>query len=323
MVEPAGPPPITSTSQRDSAMGQRLVGIIVSSRCRIVPPMLIHATVTVTGDKPLLGACEVRLRRLLSAQFLKGEVTEHHGAQALCYDLKVEGGIPFPLFAEASQEFPGLEFVAEWVNVAAGERGVATIVNGGVSRQTQDRIAARSGGEHPLYVEVAASGRLVLALALLRVARDEWRGYALAAGRDALIRVLRAPDSDAAELYATEGGPEWACAWRGKLAAPEAGREALTPPIAIDDAIFRELDQVARGFATDWIWFASAPHQEIAIERERYARDGFEVAEANVRSARLHRLRAEVGDGKPLVHSTLGAEDLWVKDFVLATWARD
>jgi hypothetical protein len=33
-------------------------------------------------------------------------------------------------------------------------------------------------------------------------------------------------------------------------------------------------------------------------------------------------LRADVGDGKPLVHSTLGAEDLWVKDFVLATWAR-
>jgi hypothetical protein len=96
----------------------------------------------------------------------------------------------------------------------------------------------------------------------------------------------------------------------------------LTPPIAIDEAIFRELDQVARGFAADWIWFASAPHQEIAIERERYARDGFEVAEANVRSARLHRLRAEAGDGMPLVHSTLGPDDLWVKDLVLATWVR-
>jgi hypothetical protein len=281
--------------------------------------MIIHATVTITGDQALLGACEARLRRLLSAQFLKGEVTEHHGAQALCYDLKVEGGLPFPVFAQASQEFPALRFAAEWVNVAAGEKGAATIVNGRVSAQTKDRIAARAGGEHPLYVEVAASGRLVLALTLLRVAREEWRGYALAAGRDALIRVLRAPDSDAAELYATEGGSEWACVWRGK---PEAGREALTPPIAIDDAVFRELDQVARGFVADWIWLASAPHEEIAIERERYARSGFEVAQANVRSARLHRLRAEVGDGKPLVHSTLGAEDLWVRDLVLATWAR-
>jgi hypothetical protein len=282
--------------------------------------MLIHATVTITGDKPLLGACEARLRRLLSAQFLKDEVTEHHGAQALCYDLKVEGGIPFPVFAQASREFPGLEFAAEWVNVAAGEKGAATIVNGRVSAQTQDRIV-RAGGEHPHYVEVAANGRLVLALALLRVAQGEWRGYALAAGRDALVRVLRGPRPDAVELYATEGGPEWACVWRGTQPVP--GREALVPPITIDDAIFRELDQMARGFVADWIWFASGPRVETAIERERYARDGFEVADANVRSARLHRLRAEVGDGKPLVHSTLGAEDLWVKDFVLATWARD
>ncbi|MGH8641782.1 MAG: hypothetical protein ACRET6_08715 [Burkholderiales bacterium] len=283
--------------------------------------MIIHATVTITGDKPMLGACEARLRRLLSAQFLKNEVAEHHGGRALCYDLKVEGGIPFPVFAQASQEFPGLEFVAEWVNVAAGEKGAATIVNGRITAQTNDRIAVRAGGEHALYVEVAASGRLVLALTLLRVARDEWRGYALAAGRDALIRVLRAPDSDAAEVYATEGGPEWACAWRGTPRAPE--REALVPPIAIDDAVFRELDQVARAFVADWIWFASAPHEEIAIERDRYARGGFEVAEANVRSARLHRLRAEAGDGKPPVHSTLGAEDEWVKDLVLATWARE
>jgi hypothetical protein len=285
--------------------------------------MIIHATVTITGDKPMLGACEARLRRLLSAQFLKDEVTEHHGAQALCYDLKVEGGIPFPVFAQASQEFPGLEFSAEWVNVAAGERGAATIVNGRVSAQTQDRIAARAGGEHPLYVEVAASGRLVLALTLLRVARDEWRGYALTAGRDALVRALRGPSPDAVELYATEGGPEWACLWRRKPPASGAGRDALVPPIAIDDAVFRELDQVARGFVADWIWLASAPHEEIAIERDRYARSGFEVAEANVRSARLHRLRAEAGDGKPLVHSTLGPEDLWVKDLVLATWARE
>jgi hypothetical protein len=285
--------------------------------------MLIHATVTITGDKPLLGACEARLRRLLSAQFLKNEVTEHHAAQALCYDLKVEGGIPFPVFAQASQEFPGLEFAAEWVNVAAGEKGAATIVNGRVSAQTTDRIAVRAGGEHPLYVEVAASGRLVLALTLLRVAQGEWRGYALTAGRDALVRALRGPGPDAVELYATEGNPEWACVWHGKPPAAEATCEALTPPVPIDDAVFRELDQVARNFVAAWIWFASAPREEIAIERERYARSAFEVAEANVRSARLHRLRAEAGDGKPFVHSTLGAEDLWVKDFVLATWAHE
>ena len=284
--------------------------------------MLIHATITVTGEAQERAACETRLRRLLSAQFLKNEVTEHHGAQTLCYDLKVEGGIPFPVFAQASQEFGGLEFVAEWVNVEAGEKGAATIVNGRVSAQTKDRIASRAGGEHPLYVEVGATGRLVLALALLRVARDEWRGYALTSGRDALVRALRVTPQGV-ELYATEGGPEWTTVWRGQPSAPAARREALAPPLAIDETVFRELDQLARSLVAEWIWFASAPHEETAIERERYARSGFEVAEANLRSAQLHRLRAEAGEGRPLVHSTLPAEDVWVKDLVLATWARE
>jgi hypothetical protein len=284
--------------------------------------MLIHATVTITGDKLLLGACEARLRRLLSAQFLKDEVTEHHGAQALCYDLKVEGGIPFPVFAQASQEFVGLEFVAEWVNVEAGERGGATIVNGRVTGQTKEGIAARGGSEHPLYVEVSASGRLVLALALLRVGHDEWRGYALTSGRDALVRVVR-ESPDAVELYATDGRPEWARMWRGAWPGNTFARDDLRPAMEIDGVLVQELDGLARGFVADWIWFASAPHEEIAIERERYTHNGFEVAEANVRSVRLHRLRADAGEGQPLVHSTLGAEDLWVKDFVLATWVRD
>jgi hypothetical protein len=283
--------------------------------------MIIHATVTITGDMPMLGACEARLRRLLSAQFLRDEVTEHHGAQALCYDLKVEGGIPFPVFAQASQEFPGLEFAAEWVNVAAGETGAATIVNGRVSAQTRERMAVQAGTGHPVYVEVAAGG-LVLALTLLRVARDEWRGYALTAGRDALLRVLRMQESDTVELYVTEGGPEWAVRWKGTLSPPTFVRDELRPPIEIDGLVFQELDLLARGLVADWIWFASGGEEETAIERERFARSGYGVADANVRSARLHRLRADAGDGKPLVHSTLGAEDLWVKDFVLATWAR-
>jgi hypothetical protein len=285
-------------------------------------PVLIHATITVTGEAQERMACEARLRRLLSAQFLKNEVTEHHGAQALCYDLKVEGGIPFPVFAQASQEFSGLRFAAEWVNVVVGEKGAATIENGRVSGQTRERITMRGGGEHPVYVEVAAGGRLLLALTLLRVSREEWRGYALAAGRDALIRVLRGRDSDEVELYATEGGSEWAYVWRGPAGAM-APRAAPDPPMAIEGAVLQELDRLARGFAADWIWFAQEPGEDIAIERERYARSGFDVADANVRSAHIHRMRADSGEGWPLVHSTLGAEDLWVKDLVLATWARE
>ena len=103
--------------------------------------MLIHATILVSGDPARLADCEAQLRQLLAEQFLKDEVAERHGAGKLCYDLKVEGGIPFPAFAQASQEFPGLSFTAEWVNVEAGERGSVTLVNGRATRQAIEPIA--------------------------------------------------------------------------------------------------------------------------------------------------------------------------------------
>src|SRR5262249_60808357 len=92
--------------------------------------MLIHASVTVSGERLALIACEARMRRLLSAEFLKGEATERHGEEVLRYDLKVEGGIPFPAFADASREFPQVRFVVEWVNVAAGGGGSGAIGRG-------------------------------------------------------------------------------------------------------------------------------------------------------------------------------------------------
>ncbi len=109
--------------------------------------LLIHATITVSGDQAQFDACEALLRRLLSAQFLRDEVAERHGAGKLCYDLKVEGGIPFPAFAQASQEFPGLSFTAEWVNVGAGERGSVTLVNGRATQQAIEPIPPSTGAQ--------------------------------------------------------------------------------------------------------------------------------------------------------------------------------
>ncbi|MGH8622496.1 MAG: hypothetical protein ACRET3_10185 [Burkholderiales bacterium] len=285
--------------------------------------VLIHATITVTGGKGALAACEARLRRLLSSEFLKDEVTEHHGEGALCYDLKLAGGIPFPVFAQASQEFPGLEFVAEWVNVAAGERGRATLVNGRLTGQASERVATRAGDEHPVYVEVAPGGTLALALTLLRASREEWRGYAVTATRDALVRVVRPPESDAVGLYATDGGPEWAWVWRGALSSRAFVRSELRPPIGIEEPLFRELDALARRFIADWVWFSAAEREEIAVERERYARYGYAVSAANVRTPMLHRMRADAGEESRLVHSTLGQDERWVKDLVVTTWAAE
>jgi len=286
--------------------------------------VLIHATITISGDQAQFGACEARLKRLLSAQFLKDEVSEHHGAGALCYDLKVEGGLPFPVFAQASQEFPGLSFAAEWVSVAAGERGSATIVNGRVTGQQAERIATRAGDDHPVHVAVAANGRLELALTIFRASGGEWRGYALTATRDALLRVLRKPGSDAVELYATEGSPEWTAVWRGDLSSRRFVPEKLKAPLAIEDAVYRELDRLAQNFVAKWIWFAAGRREEIVIEQERYQRYGYETADANVRSSQLHHMRSAAGgSGGPLEYSTLDADEQWVKDMVLACWAKD
>jgi hypothetical protein len=143
----------------------------------------------------------------------------------------------------------------------------------------------------------------------------------LTATRDALVRVVRPEESDAVELYATAGGAEWELAWRGALSAARFGRVALTPPIAIEDMIYRELEEIAKRFAADWVWFAADGREEIAVERERYAQYGYTASMANVRSARLHRMRADAEEGKPLIRSTLGRDELWVRDLVFATWA--
>jgi len=92
--------------------------------------VLIHATVTITGDASRRAACEARLRDSLSPLSTSDELSERHRPDALCYDLKVAGGIPFPAFAEASQAFPELSFEVEWVNVEAGGRGGVILVNG-------------------------------------------------------------------------------------------------------------------------------------------------------------------------------------------------
>ena len=100
-------------------------------------------------------------------------------------------------------------------------------------------------------------------------------------------------------------------------------REELKPPIGIDEPLFRELDGAARNFVADWIWFSSAEREEIAVERERYTRLGYPVCAANVRSAKLHRMQADAGEGARLVHSTLEQDELWVKNLILATWAAE
>lgn len=285
--------------------------------------MLIHATVIITGAPEERKACEAHLRGMLAEQLGRSDVTEHHGKEALCYDLKVEGGLPFPIFAKASEQFRGLEFAVDWVNVAVGEHGTARFVAGRLAGQTSERVGAATPTAHPTYVAVAPDGTLTLAMTLERVAKNEWRGYCVTATRDTLLRVRHDPESNAIELHVTDGAPEWAATWTGRFPGRRLAGQRLRNPIAIEDRVYEELERLARAFADEWIWFANAPERDIAVERDRYARYGYKPADANVRSARLHAMGAEAGEGRALEYSTFSDEEAWLKDIVLATWAQD
>jgi hypothetical protein len=133
---------------------------------------------------------------------------------------------------------------------------------------------------------------------------------------------MRRPDDVGFELSATEGSAAWSRRWQGSSNRLEFDYESVSAAQPIDKSVYRELEQMAQSFVADWIWFSSGRREEIAIEMERYARYGYAVFDANVRSARLHRMRSETA-GLPgrLEFSTLGDDDAWIKDLIRRCWA--
>lgn len=281
--------------------------------------LLIHATLTVTGAGERMADCDARIKALLVEEVFTGAFEEHHGDAVLAYDFKVQGGIPFPAFAAASQEFPTVTITAEWVNVAAGRRGRALMANGRITDHVEESVALAGADAAHRYVRIAPDGRLELAVALLRRDAQTWAGYVLDHGRDALFHVTCA--GEAIELLATDGTPDWAWRWRLAAADATAPAEPVDPPQRIDPAQYAELDALAQGFVADWFWFAAAPAADNAIEADRYARYGVPVHDANLRAARLHRLRAEHAPGQAAVHSTLDPAEVWLPALLERCWA--
>lgn len=279
--------------------------------------LLIHASLTVTGAREQLPAADARIKALLVEEIFAGEFEEHHGDDVLSYDFKVHGGIPFPAFAAASLEFPELKIAAEWVNVAAGRKGRALLTNGAIAEHVEEAMTAGSGEARNRYLRVAPDGTLQLAFVLVQRDRGAWAGYVLDHGRDALFSVTR--DGNAIELRATEGAAEWACAWRlnGLNDAPQPA--AMAQPV--DALLYAELEQLAQDFVAEWFWLRVAPAAENAIEMDRYARYGYTVHDANVRAARLHRLRSELAVTDTLEYSTLDADHAWIRDVLQRCWA--
>lgn len=278
--------------------------------------LLIHATLTVTGALEQLPAADARIKALLVEEVFVGEFEEHHGDDALSYDFKVRGGIPFPAFAAASMEFPELKITAEWVNVAAGRKGRALLTNGAIAEHAEEAITAGGAEARNRYLRVAPDGTLQLAFALVRRDRGEWAGYVLNHERDAVFCIMR--DGEAIELRATEGAAEWAYAWW--LSGIDDTPQPAALVQSVDPVMYAELEGLAQDFVAEWFWLRTAPAADNAIEIDRYARYGYTVHDANVRAARLHRLRSELAATDALEYSTLDADHAWIRDLLLKCW---
>lgn len=281
--------------------------------------LLIHATLTITGAREQLPAADARIKALLVEEIFVGEFEEHHGDDALSYDFKVHGGIPFPAFAAASLEFPELKIAAEWVNVAAGRKGRALLTNGTIAEHVEEPLVAGSAETRNRYLLVAPDGTLQLAFALLRRDRGEWAGYALNHERDVVFSITR--DGDAVELRTTEGAAEWVYVWRlsALTDTPQTPQRAALLQ-SVDPVLYAELERLAQDFVAEWFWLRTAPAADNAIEIDRYARYGYTVRDANVRAARLHRLRGNLAITETLEYSTLDADLAWIRDLLLKCW---
>lgn len=278
--------------------------------------MITHATVQVSGDPAALEPFRARLAVLLAAEGIADAVSEHHGDALLHYDLKVAGGLPFPPFVAASQEFPPLTLTVEWVSDDGATRGSAVIREGRLVSHDVDRAAAAAA----TFVSVDRGGALELALRLLRAGEGEWRGYAVTADRDALFRIARDERAGRVELVATAGpAPAWRKRWVVDLEAESFEDSELSPPEPIAEGDVAELTALADAFASEWLWFASAPAEDIAVERQRYERLGYPVRAANVRAAKLAAMERRK-DGS--FHACLLDEaDHWVKEVLEQCWA--
>jgi hypothetical protein len=157
-----------------------------------------------------------RLRWLMVRDLDAEDYTEHHQGGTLEYRFEPKRGIPFPVFAEASGDFPELRIEADWDH--DGMRGRAVIEAGRVTKQDAAEDAAGGAPQPGIVLELDAGGALLLAL-ICEQRGDAWLGYAASAERHAFFR------------------------HRGSL-------EIIAPEDA-DDA----LEEIAFRLVDEWLWY--------------------------------------------------------------------
>jgi hypothetical protein len=271
------------------------------------------ATITVSGDPQALREYRSLVNRLLDEEG-SGPYRELHTPERLEYEFRLHGGIPFPPFVSASQDFPDLTVEVAWNEAALGRSGRAIIRNGVLAEQAAQFHPAAGPVLHE--VRTGTDGGLKLAVSCARW-RECWHGYVISADEHALYRV--AGSAGSCELVASDGiDAEWAERWT--VSSGEAAYAELSPrePIAGDE--LRELDRIAEGFSREWLWFEDGPPEETAVERQRFAAYGYPVRRANLRSEKLRKvLRPENGG---LAFGSFPEDARWIPEVLRICWLR-
>ena len=234
------------------------------------------------------------MNALLDAE-TSGPYRELHTAGRLDYRLKASG-VPYPPFVEASAEFPELTVRVEWQNPLGGTGGNATIRAGRLVDQATGSAAEAGRG---LELRAERDGTIALAVVTRRRRAGEWIGYAVTARQHGYFRA----SGGATVLEAADGAePEWAERWI--VRGDDATYAELDPREPLDASLAAELERLAHDFADEWLWFAAAPLEDTAIERQRYADYGFTINPANLRAAKLRTVLKEAPDGGRVLEAT-------------------
>ena len=283
--------------------------------------LLVHATLTITGLGEAQTACDEQIKTLLMHEVFAGSFEERHGPGGLSYDFKLHGGIPFPAFALASQNFPAAVITAEWVNPAAARKGRACIRDGKITEHVEEALTMAATDLPNRYLAANSDGRLRLAMVFEAEEAQGWTGYVVTADRDASFMLSGTPSQWL--LRVTEGAPEWARSWRLDAADASPLAVPMNPVQAVAPDLWQRMEDRARAFADEWLWFRDDDPERVAIDRDRFRRYGFAEADANIKAARLYAMQAAAAPGSRLQHSTVAEDRAWIVDVLQRCWLDD
>ena len=114
-----------------------------------------------------------------------------------------------------------------------------------------------------------------------------WTGFCDYRYPTAFFRLERFFAPGSGPLYVTEGGDLYG-GWRYRY--PQRDPQ-LPDPIAVEDELCHQLEQLQDSFANEWLWFSGQPGSE--SEAAAYARDELAVEDVNLRHRHLGKLRKD------------------------------